>query len=293
MHSNVFASSLELKYFQVLGIHPRKEKHNLFLCFQLGLLFIVILNCFAAVSIFPSYEIIGSTLFFLGVLDGEMNETNKYFSDWWTFDSQQLLEILLSIAVGSSIFCAMISTAQNTEIMQNLRLFDDIVEQMMKTRKFNKSGHQTNLYFILFCAISFGTSLAVLFTSPMKFTLQFFYFASQRGILNHIVHISMYRVFILLKAVQRRLEIISLEFEESPKQDLKNLRLSLYLKTCIINLNDISDQLKNHMKFLLSFNITQLFFVTMTNINWLLVSYIGLSFTNSFGKQKKLLIMTS
>lgn len=188
-------------------------------------------------------------------------------------------------AVASSIYCSLAKHVEKLEILTSFKDFDQLIapKRRIKTKNYVEMNKSILKSFIMFWSLSVFASLVFLINACTA-DPELFIYASKIIVLNHVVHIEAFQIFVFVKGIQNRFQFISEEFKRLSKSVKPKSEGLQELQNLLLKLCDINQQFNKCFELPLFFNMMELYSSVLLNVYWLGKAYLGYSYAFVSGK---------
>lgn len=273
MSSDVLAPRWIFYYLQVLGLHSVHREKSFSGRYQIFLLILVLVNyIITIILLYQNLGAHGSTLFVVSILDSiwyfEAVEQYKSFLPFFVVTA-------FSFAAGASICTSFARHDQKLKLIQSFSQLDQLISSSWKLKISYGGFHfKPRNVFITVWLASIILNLTFLVNSYIS-EFQFYYYAWEIIILNHIVYLGTFQFFLFNEGILNRLKIISVQFGHTEDVRLKEIFLKLY---------EMNQEFCDCFRWPILLNFVQLFFAVLINLYWLGISIFGIYFAYISGK---------
>lgn len=176
---------------------------------------------------------------------------------------------MISLAVGVSQVSTITGHLGKQKLLQSISDADELIRRSLSHRmNLNKNLKDSRNKFIIFWSMSMSFALLLILFKPHGVTVKELYFDIQLTTLNHITHMQSLQIFIFLKGIVRRLQVINEELK-SFRSSLKVEPRKLFnIKKAFIKLYDINHDLNKSYRLQLLFLLMHHYSTLVLNCFW-------------------------
>lgn len=185
---------------------------------------------------------------------------------------------MFTVAIGSSFYSSIIHSPIKAEIVTPFDEFDEFISRVFSIRldKF-QINQRTQQAFVIFWLLTMSSALLFV-VQTINLPTPIFVYTVQVVVLNHIVHLQTFKMFIFARGVQNRLKIILDKCSKSEESQIGDLQ------DAIIKLYEVNQKFNRCFKYTLLLNLLQIYLTVLINFYWQLMALLGAHSATTIGK---------
>lgn len=279
---NIIAHKWILFYMQILGLHSVIKNKNSRRCYGIAVACVIFANYFIYFVLPEDHEDNLKTHFTLLLVEffecqAKLENYLKLF--YYINNFLFLAGTLLSLTAFIAVFTSILNHQLKEKIAKNIQIHDYSMSQAFETTSiYKKLKKDVAKDFATFFVIIWMVLIAYMMFTYF-FSLNSIDYGWQYAIINHIIYIQCFQIFIYTSAIEKRLDVMS-----RIKLNMCSAIKLHKFKQGLIQLQDILCYAKKCFSFSLLFSYFWLYGSILSNLHWIGSSLLGITVSNYGGK---------